>query len=117
MGLIQIEQMEFHAYHGCFAEEQIVGNKFIVDLFLETDTKKAESSDSIDDALNYQTAYLIVKEQMQVKSKLLENVCKRILDALYLKFPNQIEHAKVRVCKMNPPMGGQMKSVSLTIER
>lgn len=29
-GIIEIEGMEFFAYHGCFEAEQIVGNKFMV---------------------------------------------------------------------------------------
>ena len=37
MGLIQIENMEFYAFHGHYREEQIVGNRFIVDLTIETD--------------------------------------------------------------------------------
>ena len=37
MSVIQIEKMEFYAYHGHFREEQIVGNRFLVDLWIETD--------------------------------------------------------------------------------
>lgn len=117
MGLIQIENMEFYSYHGCFEEEQIVGNRFIVNLDIETDTTAAEKSDNISDALNYQIAYEIVKEQMDRKSRLLEHICKRILDVLYDRFPGRIERAKVKVSKMAPPMGGVINAVSLTIER
>ena len=46
--------MEFYAYHGCFAEEQIIGTRFLVDLYLDTDTKKAELSDELKDTVNYQ---------------------------------------------------------------
>ena len=34
MGKIILEQMEFYAYHGCFQEEQIIGNRFVVQLVL-----------------------------------------------------------------------------------
>lgn len=117
MGLIQVENMEFYSYHGCFEEEKIVGNTFIVNLDIETDTQKAENSDNINDALNYQIAYNIVKKQMKQSSDLLEHVCKRILDALYERFPNEIIAAKVKVSKMRPPMGGAMDCVSLTLTR
>jgi dihydroneopterin aldolase len=60
MGVIEIEGMEFYAYHGHFAVEQIVGNRFIVDLALNTDCSKAAKSDDLENALNYQNAYLIV---------------------------------------------------------
>jgi dihydroneopterin aldolase len=108
--------MEFYAYHGHFKEEQIVGNQFIVNLTLQTNMEKAAESDNLKDALNYQTAYLIIQEEMKKKSHLLENIAKRILDALYSNF-DSIEKATIKVSKMNPPMGGKMKSVSVTMER
>ena len=116
MGLIQIEDMEFFSYHGCFKEEQIIGNKFIVNIDIETDTKKAELSDDINDALNYQRVYEYIKEEMKTTSHLLEHVCKRIIDVLYKNFSG-IEKISVKVSKMNPPMGGQINKVSLRIER
>jgi len=116
MGLIQIENMEFYAFHGHYKEEQIVGNKFIVDLTIETDMTVPSKSDNLKDAVNYQKAYFIVKSEMQKKSYLLENIAGRILDALYSEMPG-ITKAKVKVSKMNPPMGGKIGSVSVIIER
>ncbi len=116
MGLIQIENMEFYAYHGHFKEEQIVGNRFLVDLSIETDMQVPAKSDDLNDALNYQVAYTIVKEQMQTKSHLLEHIAGRILDALYNNFTT-IKKATVKVSKMNPPMGGKMERVSVTLCR
>jgi 7,8-dihydroneopterin aldolase/epimerase/oxygenase len=116
MGLIQIENMEFYAFHGCFREERKVGNRFIVDLQIETSLEKAAATDSINDTLNYQLAYEVVQQQMSIKSYLLENVAARILDNLYERFP-YMEKATVKVSKMNPPMGGQMERVSVTLSR
>ena len=115
MSTISIEQMEFYAYHGCFKEEQIIGTRFLVDLFLETNTSKAEKSDDLGDTVNYQEVYLLVKKEMEVKSKLLEHVGRRILKAVKGRFP-EIESAKIKISKMNPPMGGKMKSVSLSMQ-
>jgi len=116
MGKIQIENMEFYAYHGCFKEEQIVGNRFLVDLTIETDMNIPSKTDNINDALNYQSAYELVKQEMQKKSHLLEHIAGRILDVLYAKF-NSIKKATVKVSKMNPPMGGKMERVSVTMSR
>ncbi|PLX24068.1 MAG: dihydroneopterin aldolase [Marinilabiliales bacterium] len=116
MGLIKIENMEFYAYHGCFEEEQIVGNRFLVDLSIETDMQVPAKSDDIQDALNYQKAYLLVKEEMHKKSHLLEHIAGRILDSLYDYF-DTIKKAEVKVSKMNPPMGGKMERVSVTLSR
>ncbi|MEN9445419.1 MAG: Dihydroneopterin aldolase [Bacteroidota bacterium] len=116
MGIIEIEQMEFYAYHGCFAEERIVGNKFRVDLRLEADCRLAAQTDAITDAVNYQTAYDVVKAEIAIPSHLLEHICQRILDSLYAQLPS-IQKATVRVYKMNPPMGGEMRSVSVSMTR
>jgi dihydroneopterin aldolase len=115
--IIEIEGMEFYAYHGHYKEERIVGNKFVLDIYLETDTSKAELTDNIDDALNYQTVYEIIKEQMGEKSYLLEHIANRILNAIYAKFENKIISSKLKVSKINPPMGGQIEKVSVTLRR
>lgn len=116
MGVIRIEQMEFYSYHGHYAEERIVGNRFLVDLMMETDCVKASKSDVLDDALDYQRAYELVKEQMNEKSYLLEHIARRILDTLFKNF-DSLEKAEVKVSKMNPPMGGKIKAVSVSLSR
>ncbi len=116
MCIIEIEEMEFYAYHGHYEEERIVGNRFLLDLRIETECNSAAYSDNIRDALNYQTAYKIIREQMKQKSHLLENIAQRILDALFDKLDG-IKKASIKVRKMNPPMGGQIKSVSVQMTK
>jgi dihydroneopterin aldolase len=115
MGKIAIEGMEFFAYHGCFSEEQIIGTRFVVDLTLETDTRQAEASDKLSRTINYQEVYLAVKAQMIIKSNLLEHLGRRILDAVMAQFA-PITHARIRIAKMNPPLGGKVGSVSITLD-
>ncbi|HPF52909.1 MAG TPA: dihydroneopterin aldolase [Draconibacterium sp.] len=116
MGVIEIEGMKFYAYHGHFKSEQIVGNYFEVNIRIETDCSKAAASDNLEDALNYQSVYETVKEVMQIKSALLENVASRILDALYKQFDG-IEKTRIKISKLNPPMGGEIDRVSVILER
>jgi dihydroneopterin aldolase len=116
MGLIQIENMEFYSFHGHFKEERIVGNKFLVDLTIETDMKIPMESDNLKDAVNYQRIYEIVKLQMEKKSHLLEHIAGRILDAIYSEMEG-IKKVTIKVSKLNPPMGGKIGSVSVIINR
>ena len=117
MGKIIIEEMEFYAFHGHYQEEQIVGNRFLVDLEFETNLATPAESDKLDDAVNYQQAYLLIKNEMRrKKSNLLENIAKRILDALYEEMTG-IEKVTLRIRKMHPPMGGTIKSVGVTMSR
>lgn len=116
MGVIRIDDMEFYAFHGHYHEEQIVGSHFMVDVMIETETGKAGRSDELHDTLNYQTAYLIVKREMEKTSNLLEHIATRILDALFAELPGIIK-ASVRVSKLNPVMGGRIGRVSVEVSK
>ena len=114
MSVIAIEGMEFFSYHGHFEEETVIGTRFIIDLYLETDTSVAEKSDKLDDTVNYQEVYSIIKQEMKTPSHLLEHVARRAMDAVKSRFP-EIEMIELKLQKMNPPLGGQIESVSVTL--
>jgi len=118
MALIVIEGMEFHAKHGCFEEEQRIGTIFLVDVRLKYDTSKAEKTDEINDTLDYQKIYEIVKKEMDVTSKLLEHLSRRIIDKITESFPT-LEMVRVKVSKQNPSLGKgtKVESVSAIINR
>lgn len=115
MSLIELEEMEFYSFHGCFKEEQVVGNKFKVNISFSADCGKARLSDQIADTVNYVRIYDLTKAEMMVTSHLLEHVTSRIIHAIVSEFP-QIEGLTVKVSKVNPPVGGQMKQVSVTMK-
>ena len=112
MGQIRLNAMEFYAYHGCYREEQLTGNHFLVDITMDTDMEAASKSDDLLDTLNYAEVYELVKQEMAVRSCLLEHVSARILDRLFERFP-QLERAEICVSKLNPPVGGKIQSVSV----
>jgi dihydroneopterin aldolase len=114
MSTIAIEGMEFYSYHGHFEEESVIGTKFNLDLYIETDTEKAEKSDKLEETVNYLAVYQVVKKEMETPSYLIEHVARRILDAVMASFPT-IDSAEIKFRKMNPPLGGQMESVSITL--
>lgn len=114
MGTISIEGMEFFAYHGHFKEEQIIGTRFTVDLFMETDTVEAEVTDNLAKTVNYQAVYGLVAQEMSVKSHLLENVARRVLNRITLEYP-QITASRIKIAKMNPPVGGKVEKVSIEL--
>jgi len=106
--------MEFFSYHGCFAEERVIGTRFLVNITLKVDTREAEISDHLKETVNYQTVYQVVKQEMEIKSHLLEHVGRRILNSVHEKFPD-ISDATVKVSKLNPALGGKMGCVSITL--
>jgi 7,8-dihydroneopterin aldolase/epimerase/oxygenase len=116
MGQIKIENMEFYSFHGHYKEERIVGNKFLVDLTIETDIEKPAETDNLADAVNYQKVYKIVMQEMETKSHLLEHIAGRIIKGIYSEMQN-IKGITVKVSKMNPQMGGKVGSVSVTMSK
>lgn len=114
MGTIAINGMCFYAYHGCFTEERAIGTHFRVDLVLKTDTSRAEVSDNIADTVNYLEVYRVVKREMERPSNLLEHVAHRVGEAVREEFAG-VETVTVKVYKLNPPLGGQMDSVSVEV--
>ena len=109
--------MEFFAFHGHYPEEKTAGNKFLVDLTMYADTRPAEISDNLDDAINYQVAYSIIRDIFKnTKSNLLEKIASDILDVLFVEFSELIK-ASVKIKKINPPMGGQIGAVGVEICR
>lgn len=114
MGIIELKGMRFFAHHGCFSEEKTIGNFFIVDFAVEADVTAAGESDALEDTLNYQKIFDIVKEEMAVSSNLLEHVATRILKHFKADFPGTGK-ATVSISKLNPPLGGEVAASKVTI--
>ena len=112
MGTIQISGIRCYAYHGCNEEEARIGGAYLVDIEIETDFEEAAASDDLSKTVDYVEVYSIVKEQMSVRSKLIEHVAKRIGDAL-LKKISRIKNVEVKVTKLNPPINGDVEKVSV----
>ena len=68
-GIIELEGMEFKAYHGCLEQEKVRGNFFTVDLRGELDLTAAAKSDNLDDTLNYADIYDIIADEMSIPSQ------------------------------------------------
>ncbi len=114
MAVITIRGMKFYAHHGCFEQERAIGTHFKVDLALHTDTTRAEETDDINHTVNYLDVYQVVKKEFQNPSHLLEHVAHRVGEAVLTSF-RQVEKVEIEVFKLNPPLGGQMDSVSVML--
>lgn len=116
MGEVELLNMEFYAYHGCFKEERVIGNKFLVSYIAETEVGRAGESDNINDAVNYQELYQVIEKEMMIASNLLESVALRIHRATATNFPS-IVRATVKISKLNPPIGGKVEASRVSIRK
>jgi dihydroneopterin aldolase len=117
MGKIGIIGMQFYAYHGYYKEERHLGGNYVVDVEIDSDMiDRAAADDQLNETINYESVYRIVKEQMSARSKLIEHVAKLTLDDLGAHFKN-VKHLKIRVTKTNPPMQGNVDRVFVELEK
>lgn len=113
MEIIEVKGLEFYAYHGVADQERVLGNMFRVDVRLTVNLADAMKSDDIADTLNYAIVADIVKREMGVPSRLLENVAWRIRRAVTERF-DCIVAGCVKVAKLTPPIPYNVEEVSVT---
>ena len=108
--------MEFHAPHGCYDLEKVVGNRFQIDLAMDVEVGDMPATDELLKSVNYLSVYELVSEVVRIPSNTLENVAWRILEAVNGAFP-QIVTSTVKVSKLAPPLGGKVERVSVTMSK
>lgn len=115
-GKISLEGLEFHAYHGVYPHERSSGNKFEVDVIVETEIQDSAFQDDLRGTINYEDLYAIIKEEMEKPSKLLETVAHSIAGIILRRFKSA-KTAEVKISKFNPPIGGVCKKASVVVNR
>ena len=100
--VIELENMEFQAFHGCYELERQVGNRFQVSVRIEAELGEAADSDRIERTINYLDVF--------------ETVPGRIAGRIRERFPQSVR-VRVKVSKMAPPLGGKIEKVSVTLEK
>lgn len=115
MGQITLEGMEFFAHHGVSDEEQKTGNRYSVDICMETDLRVPGLSDDLSDTVDYGRVYTLVAEEMQAKSRLLEHLGYRIIHRLKQELTG-LTKVTLHVSKYNPPVGGVVYRSKVTLE-
>ena len=107
MTRIGLEGMEFHAFHGYYAAERKMGNKYLLDVFVQLN-KDLKNSEDIHDTVNYEHIYDIVEKEMSVSKQLLETVAYEIADKLKSRF-SIIESVEVKLKKVGVQLGGKVE--------
>ena len=116
MGIIKVSNIKLYAYHGCLEEEAKIGSEYRVDIKVKADLKKSAKTDKLVDTVDYVHLNHIVKEEMAIRSELLEEVAQRILDRAFKEI-RMIKKAKVSVAKINPPIGGNVEEVVIILTK
>ena len=116
MGKVSLEGLEFFAYHGFYEEERKIGNRYSVDVVVHTDFETGARNDVLEGTVNYELLYKIVAQEMEISSKLLEHVGKRVIDRVFKTFASACK-VIVTIYKHNPPIGGICRFAKVELEQ
>jgi len=112
--LIEVTGIKVYAYHGCMDEEAKIGGHYLVDVQINTDFTASFISDDLVDTVDYVAINSIVKQEMAIRSKLIEHIGSRILKR-FKKEVTGIQSATIKVIKLRPPIDGDVHNVAITI--
>jgi dihydroneopterin aldolase len=115
---IYVTGMQFYGYHGVFSEENVLGQRFEVDLTVSVDLKTAGETDELEHSVNYGELYQLCKKIVEGPSpyKLVEAVAEKIATSVLSAYP-LVSEVTVKVIKPDPPIPGHYKSVAVEITR
>lgn len=114
--VIHIKNMQFYGRHGVNPEEQILGQRFEVDVDVFIDTRPAAQHDDIQRTINYAHVYRDVK-------RIVEDECfaliETLADTIAAHIGRHFGPEAVRVCVRKPhaPVKGVLDYVAVEIER
>jgi 7,8-dihydroneopterin aldolase/epimerase/oxygenase len=114
---IKLQRMQFYAYHGVFAEEQKLGQRFVVSMILHLDLSLPGTSDDVADTVNYGLIYDLVKQIVEGKAfHLIEALAEKLAHEVLVRFP-LVRGIEIEVEKPGAPVVGVLDTVSVWIER
>ncbi len=113
-GTVKVENLKIFAYHGCMAEEEVIGSDYVVNIKVSCMMSKKTFADDITKTVDYVDLARIAKREMAIRSKLLESVAKRISSSCLKEIPI-IDDVFVSISKICPPINADVEAVTVEI--
>lgn len=112
---IRIVNAHFYSYIGALPEEQVLGNRYIVNLMTTYDATKAVASDDVADAVSYADLYDVIADKVgHSRDNLLEYVAGQILTEILDKY-QLVDSCEITIQKAIPPIAGVIEAASVTL--
>jgi dihydroneopterin aldolase len=114
--VIKVEGIRIWARHGVYAEEQVNGRYFLVDVSVVAELDdNAIRKDELSATVNYEAIHHIVQEVMIQPQALLEKLALGIGEQVK-SFDKRIQKVSVKVSKLHPPLGGEVAATAVEIQ-
>ena len=117
MDEIRVKNLEVFCHHGVYKEENVLGQKFLVNIVSKVDTRAAGKTDELELSVSYGDICRCVKKEMTKQNdKLLERVAERLAECILLQFP-LIKEVEIEVKKPWAPVLMHVDYTSVKIKR
>lgn len=114
---IILKDLGFYGYHGVFAEEAKLGQRFFIDLELGTDLTAPATTDRLSTGISYADIYDVVKAAFETRRmKLLEAVAQNIVDAIFEAFQD-VGWVIIRLRKPEAPIAMVRGEAAIELHR
>ena len=115
MATIRIRNMMFYGFHGIYEYEREQGQKFFVDVSVETKDNHAAETDKAEDDVNSATVYSIVRDVVENKRfTLLQTLATEVDRQILQAFP-QAGNATTLIRKPSVPIAGPLDCVEVEV--
>ena len=111
---IQLNNLIFHAYHGLYEEEKIIGNDFEVNM--DVTFNELKKITHIHETVDYVKIHGIIKKVMENPTPLIETVVQEMVDQIKL-FDPKIVSVMVNIKKLNPAIANFNGTVGITYNK
>jgi dihydroneopterin aldolase len=113
---IELVDLVLFGHHGYLEAERRLGQRFLVDLWVEVDDAAA-SSDDIDQTVDYRHLAELVREVFAGPERLLlEALAGAVVDGVLARFP-PVQSARVRVRKPDVVLDPPVEHAAVIVER
>jgi dihydroneopterin aldolase len=113
---IELLGLVVFGHHGYLEEERRLGQRFLVDLWVDVD-QSASASDRIEETVDYRRLARVVREVFAGPERLLlESLASTIADELLASYP-RIEGVHIRVRKPDVVLDPPVEHAAVILER
>lgn len=114
---IILRDLGFYGFHGLFAEEERLGQRFFVDLECGVDLTAPGETDAIGHTVSYADIYDVVKATFEAKrTRLIEALGQNIVTALFERF-DDINWIIIRIRKPEAPIAMVRGEAAIELHR
>lgn len=113
---IELASLVLFGHHGYLEEERRLGQRFLVDLWVDVD-ETATGSDDIDDTVDYRHLASLVREVFAGPERLLlEGLAGAVVDGIFERFAGT-ERVRVRIRKPDVVLDPPVEHAAVILER